>query len=86
MRLYALQGLVSRELLTYGGKVLTHHDRGELEFLFIDGVRVVPLPPSIPEEQCLPIALHPDLGGLTWPLRRSDFHVPNRPRQPLARP
>lgn len=69
---YGLQGTVSRELLTLGGRVLTHHDRGELEFL-VTGARVVTIPPDIPDEQTMPITAHPQLTGVVWPLRRTDF-------------
>jgi hypothetical protein len=74
--MYALFGLVSRDILTYQGRPLVHHDRLELEFLF-PASRVVPvtdrdlaarspLPP-------MPIAEHPDMAGVSWPLDPTEF-------------
>jgi hypothetical protein len=72
MTRYGLQGAVSRELLTYGGRVLVHDNAAELGFL-IAGARVVTVPRDIPPEQTLPICAHPELAGLRFPLRREDF-------------
>lgn len=66
---YALRGSVSGELLTYGGRILVHGDRGELEFLF-PGEGVVPYDGALPT-MC--IADHPDMASVTWPLNRKDF-------------
>jgi hypothetical protein len=73
MARYALQGAVSRDLLTWNGRVLVHSDRAEMEFLFTGDVRVVECPRTIPPEQCLEIRYHPDLAAVTWPLDRRDF-------------
>lgn len=72
MSRYALQGVTSRDLLTYGGRVLVHDSRPEMEFLFA-GARIVDCPRDIPPEQTLSIRHHPDLAAVTWPLRREDF-------------
>jgi hypothetical protein len=69
---YALQGTVSRDLITYGGRVLVHDNRPELEFLFT-GARVVECPRDIPPEQTLPVRFHPQLAAVQWPLDRRDF-------------
>jgi hypothetical protein len=69
---YALQGPVSGELLTYGGRVLVHDNAAELGFL-VPGVRVVTVPRDIPPEQTLPISAHPGLAGVRFPLDRRDF-------------
>jgi hypothetical protein len=73
MSRYALQGALSRDLLTWNGKVLVHDDRAEMEFLFTGDVRVIPCPRDIPPEQTLSICHHPNLASVTWPLRREDF-------------
>lgn len=73
MSRYALQGTTSRELLTWNGKVLVHHNAGEMEFLFTGDVRVIPCPRDIPPEQTLSIRYHPQFAAVTWPLDRKDF-------------
>lgn len=73
-RRYAMLGAVSGEALSYGGLILTHDDRAELEFLFI-GIRgrVVELGDQTPEYDCMSVKQHPDLSDIRWPLRREDF-------------
>lgn len=73
MNRYALQGALSRDLLTWNGKVLVHGDKAEMEFLFTGDVRVIPCPRDIPPEQTIEIRYHPNLASVTWPLRREDF-------------
>ncbi len=72
MTLYGLYGRISRDFLTYGGRVLVHPSQAELEWLF-PGAVVREVPPSFPADQCLPVAQHPDLASTTFPLDRSDF-------------
>lgn len=72
MTRYGLYGAASRDFFTYGGRVLTHDNRAELEFL-IPGTPVREVPPSIPPDQCLPIRHHPDMAAMQWPLTRSQF-------------
>jgi hypothetical protein len=72
MSRYALQGETSKELLTYGGRVLVHDNPTELEFL-IAGARVVAVPRDIPPDQTMPVRYHPSLVSVRWPLRREDF-------------
>lgn len=72
MTRYGLQGPVSRELLTFGGRVLVHDSAAELGYL-VPGVRVVTVPRDIPPEQTLPISAHPGLAGVRFPLRKDDF-------------
>lgn len=71
-RRYAMVGAASGQPLTYQGRVLTHTDRAEMEFLF-QGARVVEIGSQFPEQDCLPITQHPEMAHLTWPLRREDF-------------
>lgn len=62
---FGLYGPNSRDFLTYGGRVLVHHDRAQLEFL-VPNTPVRELPPDIPSDQCLPIRFHPDLAAVEW--------------------
>ena len=73
MSRYALQGTTSRDLLTWNGRVLVHHDKAEMEFLFAGDVQVIPCPRDIPPEQTLQIRYHPQLASVTWPLDRRNF-------------
>lgn len=72
-RRYALQGTRSRDLLTYGGRVIVHSNRAELEFLTAGDVRVIECPRSIPPEQCLELRFHPDFAHHRFPLSREDY-------------
>lgn len=65
-------GSFSREALSYGGLILVHDDRAELEFIF-EGCRVTELGDQIPEYDTMSIKSHPDLSQIRWPLRREDF-------------
>ncbi|MER7814546.1 hypothetical protein [Streptomyces sp. NPDC096153] len=69
---WALEGPVSRDLLTWRGRVIVHNSRPELEFL-IAGARIVPCPRDIPPEQTIALRHHPSFDGVTWPLRREEF-------------
>lgn len=71
-RRYALIGPVSREPLSYGGLILVHPDRAELEFL-IPGAQVIELGDLVPEHDTMPLSRHPDLYRVQWPLNREDF-------------
>jgi hypothetical protein len=73
MSRYALQGALSRDLLTWNGKVLVHDDRAEMEFLVTGDVRVIDCPRDIPPEQTLQIRYHPQLASVTWPLTKEQF-------------
>jgi hypothetical protein len=67
---FAMWGANSKSWITYQGKVLTHDDRTELEFL-CPGQTVRPI--TLREDEALPIKLHPQFEGYQWPLRREDF-------------
>lgn len=73
MSRYALQGAISRDLLTWNGKVLVHNSKAEMEFLIAGDVKVIDCPRDIPPEETLPIRYHPQLAAVTWPLDRKDF-------------
>ena len=61
------------QLLSYGGKVLVHGDRAELEFLLAGEVRIVPCPPSLRPEDCMEIKFHPQFAHHQFPLRREAY-------------
>jgi hypothetical protein len=69
---YAVAGAASGELLSYGGLVLVHGDRAELEFLLADQ-RVVEVPAHVPDGQTMPWARHPQMDAIRFPLNRADF-------------
>jgi hypothetical protein len=73
MSRYALQGALSRDLLTWNGKVLVHDNAAEMEFLFTGDVRVIDCPRDIPPEQTLEIRFHPNFASVTWPLTKEQF-------------
>jgi hypothetical protein len=73
MSRYALQGALSRDLLTWNGKVLVHGDRAEMEFLVTGDVRVIDCPRDIPPEQTIEIRFHPNFVSVTWPLTKEQF-------------
>ena len=72
MTRYGVRGAVSRELLSYGGRVLVHDNVAELEFL-LPGQQVVRIPRSIPVQDTLPLTAHPELSSVRFPLSRKDF-------------
>lgn len=73
MSRYALQGALSRDLLTWNGRVLVHDNAAEMEFLFAGDVKVIDCPRDIPPEQTLEIRYHPQLASVTWPLTKEQF-------------
>jgi hypothetical protein len=62
---FGLWGPASRDFLTYGGLVLVHHDRAQLEYL-VPTTPVREVPPSIPADQTMPIRFHPQLAAVEW--------------------
>lgn len=62
---FGLYGEKSRQLLTFGGQILTHHNRAQMEWLH-PGTRVVEVPPDVPADQCLSIRFHPDYASIQW--------------------
>lgn len=67
--LWALQ-TVSGDVFTWGGNVLVHESRAELEFLF-PGRRTVDVSQSVLPK--MPIKDHPGMAGIRFPLHREDF-------------
>jgi hypothetical protein len=62
---FGLYGANSRTLLTWGGRILCHHDRAQMEWLH-PGTRVVEVPSDIPADQCLPIQQCPEYGAIQF--------------------
>lgn len=71
MSKFALVGDRSGKHLTWNGKVITHTNRNELEFLIPKGAKVVPIRINPLEE--IPIQFVPGFEQITFPLRREDF-------------
>ena len=74
MTRYGLRGDITRELLTYDGRVLVHDNRHELEYL-IAGATPVALPGGFADQEVMPISEHPELSTVRWPLNREDFRA-----------
>jgi hypothetical protein len=72
---YALLGVRSGELLSYGGRVLVHDSRPELEFLFPNRAktRIVRITDGDLGQPTMLIRDHPAMVSVRWPLRREDF-------------
>lgn len=73
---YGLYGEMSRDFLTFGGRVLWHTDPAEMEFLFKGTIKIREIPPTISDESMLHISQHPKLATVRFPLRREDFRNP----------
>lgn len=72
-KLYVMVGGSSGELLTYRGRVITHGNRREMEYLF-PGTRVIELPDNeMRGRPQMALRDHPDMSSVRWPLRREDF-------------
>lgn len=72
MSRYALVGPTTGELLTYGGAVIYHTDRAEMEWLF-PLARVVRISDGDLGGPMLRLCDHPDMQSVHFPLRREDF-------------
>lgn len=74
MSRYAIQDAgLGGDLLTWGGRVIVHNSRGELEFLLAGDIRIVDCPRSIPPEQTIQLPLLPQFSHHRFPLRREDY-------------
>lgn len=71
---FALVGPRTGELLTYGGKVLVHGSRHEMEWLF-PGSRIVRITDGELGQPVMRLQDHPSLDRVRFPLRREDFNV-----------
>jgi hypothetical protein len=75
-RRFGLYGEVSRDFLTFGGRIIYHPDAAELEWV-TDGARVREIPRDIPDEQMIPLLEHPNFAGVTR-IEPSQFRRPRR--------
>lgn len=73
MTKFYLIGDRSGKPVTWNGKLITHTNREELEFLIPRGARVVPTQ-GVPPEEEIPIQFLPEYEGIRFPLRREDFY------------
>lgn len=68
--LYGLVGEHSKDWLSYGGRVIVHHNRAEMAFLFpntrIEKITSDPGPTMRLQD-------HPGLTAVLWPLNRNTF-------------
>jgi len=78
---FAIVGRTSGEILSYRGRMVVHHDRAELEFLF-PGEKIVMLNGYSREEvaqkygrPAMHLKDHPDMDAVQWPLDRKRFLV-----------
>jgi hypothetical protein len=80
--MFALQGGVSGELLSFRGRVLVHDNRAEMEFLFpkhkdgqvrIIEVKVIGATLVHDGRPTMPLKNHPDLDMVKWPLDPKKF-------------
>lgn len=65
MTRYALRSQQCPDLLTYGGRIICHHDRAQMEWLHL-GATVVEIPADVPDGQCLPIIAHPGYADIQF--------------------
>lgn len=74
MSRYALLGARTGDLLTYGGRVLVHGNRAEMEYLF-PSARIVSITVGNLGRPVMKLSDHPQLkeAGVRFPLRREDF-------------
>lgn len=82
MRVFAIEGALSRELMTFMGRVIVHDNLREMEFLFPkyrDGrYRFVEVDLDgdvqlLDGRGILWLKDHPDMDLVRWPLREQDF-------------
>ena len=82
MKVFALQGPITKELISWQGVVLVHDNKPELEWLFpkIRVVEVEVIEGTMKNGQlkdgraAMSIKFHPEFEGVRWdPLRKSDF-------------
>lgn len=72
MSRYALVGPRTGDLLSYGGRVIVHHDRAEMEFLFPQA-RIVQVTDGDLGQPTMRLQDHPDMASTSFPLRREEF-------------
>lgn len=77
---WAIEGPITKELLTYHGAVLWHNNPREVEWLFPKlfegGGRCVELPSKGIGRPLMRLQDHPDMQAVRFPLRIEDFRTP----------
>jgi hypothetical protein len=77
-RAWAVEGGITKELLTFRGAVLWHDNPHELEFLMEKtiamGSRIVELPSAGIGRPLMRLRDHPGMAAVSFPLRREDFN------------
>lgn len=79
-RRYGLFGSNSKDWLTYGGRILWHHNAAEMEWV-TTGATVREIPRSTPDELMMPLLSHPHFYGVTR-IAKDQFRRPNRKATP----
>lgn len=81
MQRYALKGGVSGELISYGGRVLVHDNRRELDYLF-PNLEVVEIKVGDDDglyagRPTMSVKEHPQVAdNVQWPLDKNDWVTP----------
>lgn len=71
---FGLYGTNSRDWLTYGGRILWHDHRAEMEFMVpLGSATIREIPRDIPDELMMPLLDHPSFEGVTRPITREQF-------------
>lgn len=77
--MFAIIGRTSGEILSYRGRMVLHHDRRELEYLF-PGERIAMLTGYTREEvahhygrPAMHLKNHPDMAAVSWPINPKEF-------------
>lgn len=64
---YVLVGRTTKDALSYGGKIIVHDNKAELEFLF-PNERVAPLPSYVDDSLTMALKDHPGMQEVQFPL------------------
>lgn len=77
--MFAIEGAVTKEILSFRGKMVVHHDRREMEYLF-PGQRVVMLSGYTIQEcahkygrPAMWLKDHPDMASVKFPINPKEF-------------
>lgn len=72
---YALKGRTSGKLVSWGGRLIIHDNKGEMQFLFeaTSDAYVVPVNVNPDPEKTIALWAVPGMEAVEWPLRKEDF-------------
>lgn len=69
---YGIWGENTRGFITYGGRVIIHTNRKELEFLFPENtIKEVWIGPD--PDKTIAVWAHPQLAHITFPINKGEF-------------